>query len=81
MATTPNLTVEQLAQAFKELPVKEKIKLLNLLPEEWFESKTHKLTEKQKEVLDVATQKEVEGKSVFNSWTDVEHYVRTRNNA
>lgn len=72
MGTLPNLTVEQLAQAFKELPIKEKIKFLNLLPEEWFESKDYKLTIKQKEA---------EGKSIFNTWTEVEHFVRTRNNA
>ena len=43
MATTSNLTVEQLAQALKELSNKEKIKLLNLLPEEWFDKKEHNL--------------------------------------
>ncbi|WP_397364796.1 hypothetical protein [Olleya sp. R77988] len=81
MATLPNLTVEQLAQAFKELPVNKKMKLLNLLPEEWFESKDHKLTSQQKKALDQATKKEAEGKSVFHSWSDVENYVRGRNNA
>lgn len=80
MATLPNLTVEQLAQAFKELSIKKKIKLLNLLPEEWFESKDHKLTSQQKEALDLAAQKEAEGKSIFHSWSEVESYVRGRNN-
>lgn len=81
MATLPNLTVEQLAQAFKELPINEKVKLLNLLPQEWFESKDYKLTIEQKEALDYATQKEAKGKSVFHSWTEVENFVRTRHNA
>ena len=80
MATLPNLTVEQLAQVFKELPIKKKMKLLNLLPEEWFESKDYKLTDEQKEALDFATQKEAEGKSVFHSWSDVKSYVRNRSN-
>lgn len=81
MAALPNLTVEQLAQVFKELPIKKKLKLLNLLPEEWFESKNYKLTSQQKEALDLATQKEAEGKSVFHPWSDVESFVRGRNNA
>lgn len=81
MATLPHLSVEQLAQAFKELPIKEKMKLLNLLPEEWFEIKDYKLSKLQKIALDKATEKEEAGKSVFHSWSDVEHFVRTRNNA
>lgn len=81
MATLPDLTVEQLAQAFKNLPLKEKIKLFKLLPDEWFESKDYKLTTEQKEALDFATQKEAKGKSIFHSWTEVENFVRTRHNA
>ncbi len=81
MATTNNLTVEQLAQAFKELSIKEKIKLFNLLPDEWFTSEEHKLTKLQKAALDSALQKEAEGKSTFHSWSDVDHFVRSRNSA
>lgn len=81
MATTPNLTIEQLAQALKELPVKEKKRLFNLLPEEWFVTKEYKLTKAQKTALDQSLVKESEGKSVFHSWSDVETFVRSRNNA
>ena len=81
MATLQNLTIEQLAQAFKELSIKEKVKLLNLLPEEWFDTNTYNLTKQQKEALDSATQKEANNEALFHSWSDVEHYVRTRNNA
>ncbi|MFV0566463.1 MAG: hypothetical protein ACK5NB_11605 [Flavobacteriaceae bacterium] len=81
MATTQNLSVEQLAQAFKNLSLKEKIKLLGLLPEEWFEAKEHALTEQQKVALDQAEIKEANGESVFHTWRDVELYVRNRNNA
>lgn len=81
MATLPNLTVEQLAQAFKDLSLKEKTRLLNLLPEEWFGAKGFNLSKEQEAALDLATQKEADGNSVFHSWSEVEHFVRTRNNA
>ena len=81
MATLQNLTVEQLAQAFKKLSIKEKVKLLNLLPEEWFDTSSYNLTNEQKEALDNATQKEANDEAIFHSWSEVEHYVKTRNNA
>ncbi|EIJ38581.1 hypothetical protein JoomaDRAFT_1569 [Galbibacter orientalis DSM 19592] len=80
MATTSNLTVEQLAQALKELSNKEKIKLLNLLPEGWFDKKEHEFTKQQKANLDKALAKEDKGESRFHSWSEIESYVRNPDN-
>ncbi len=79
MASIPNITVEQLAQAFQELSLAEKVKLFSLLPEDWFAKKNHKLSNSQKEALKRATKKEEEGKSSFISWEEVEKFVKTRN--
>ncbi|MCZ4317753.1 hypothetical protein O4H26_02005 [Aequorivita viscosa] len=51
MATTPNLSIEQLAEAFQELSISERAKLAALLPEDWFENRSE-LSEIQKQALD-----------------------------
>ena len=50
MATTPNITVEQLAKTFGELSSNEKIELLNLLPDDWFGIKEYQLSGNQKKL-------------------------------
>lgn len=77
MATTQNLTIEQLAKAFRELSISERTKLAELLPENWFE-KTNELPETQKQALDFASEKENEGRAVFHTWEEVENYVKHR---
>ncbi len=77
MATTNNFTVEQLAEAFRELSISERAKLVSLLPENWFEN-SNELTEIQKQALDFASEKEKEGRVVFHTWDEVENYVKNR---
>ena len=77
MATSQNLTIEQLAKAFRELSISERNKLAELLPENWFE-KTNEFTETQKQALDSASEKENEGRAVFHTWEEVENYVKHR---
>ncbi|WP_430907464.1 hypothetical protein [Maribacter sp. 2-571] len=79
MAKTPNITVAQLAKAFEELSLKEKTQLFNLLPEDWFGIKDYKLTDAQKRVLDISTEKEVKGDAVFHSWESVKKFAKNRN--
>ncbi len=74
---TPNLTVEQLAKAFQELSFSERAKLAALLPENWFVT-SNELTEIQKQALDLASEKENEGRAVFHTWYEVENYVKHR---
>ena len=81
MASTPNITVEQLAKAFEELSLKEKTQLFNLLPEDWFGIKDYKLSDAQKKALDLSTEKEVKGDAVFHSWENVKEFVKNRNGA
>lgn len=81
MATTPNITVEQLAKAFGELSSNEKIELLNLLPDDWFGIKDFHLSDNQKKALDYAAEKEKNGNAVFHSWETVENFVKNRNGA
>ncbi|MGO3184288.1 MAG: hypothetical protein ACTIJ9_15785 [Aequorivita sp.] len=77
MATTQNLTVEQLAKAFRELKISERTKLASLLPEDWFENSSE-LSVIQKKALDFASEKENEGRAVFHTWDEVESYVKHR---
>lgn len=77
MATTQNLTIEELAKAFRVLSISERTKLAALLPENWFES-SNELTEIQKQALDFASEKENEGRAVFHTWDEVENYVKHR---
>lgn len=77
MATTNNFTIEQLAEAFQELSISERAKLISLLPENWFEN-LNELTEFQKQALDFASEKENEGRAVFHTWDEVENYVKNR---
>ena len=74
-----NLTIEQLAEAFRELSIPERAKLAALLPENWFE-RSSELTEIQKQALDFASEKENEGRTVFHTWDEVENYVKDRPN-
>ena len=67
MASISNITIEQLAQAFKSLSLSEKVKLFDLLPEDWFATRHYELTDMQKESLDKAAEKESKGDSVFHS--------------
>ena len=80
MSTTPK-TVQQLAKAFEQLSGEEKLELLHLLPEDWFNTQTYTLTTAQKKELDKATAKEKEGSANFTSWDEVEHFARNRNHA
>lgn len=75
--STQNLTIEQLAKAFQELSISERAKLVELLPENWFE-KSNELSEIQKQALDYASEKEDEGRAVFHTWDEVENYVKNR---
>lgn len=77
MATTNNFTVEQLAEAFQELSISERVKLASLLPKNWFKN-SNELTEVQKQALDFASEKENEGRAVFHTWEEVENYVKNR---
>ena len=77
--STQNLTIEQLAKAFQELSFSERAKLAALLPENWFET-PNELIEIQKQALDFASEKENEGRAVFHTWDEVEHYVKHRPN-
>jgi len=61
MSTIPK-TVRELAKAFEQLSEEEKLELLYLLPEDWFNTQTYTLTAAQKKELDKATAKEKEGK-------------------
>ncbi|MCM5663223.1 hypothetical protein [Galbibacter mesophilus] len=79
MASIPNITVEQLAEAFQNLSLQEKIKLFKLLPEDWFNSSEHSLTLSQKKALDNATKKELNGDANFVGWDEVKSYVKNRN--
>lgn len=81
MATTPNITVEQLAKAFGELSLKEKIELLNLLPEDWFGIKEYHLSDNQKKALDHAAKKERNGQAIFHTLENVEKFVKNRSGA
>jgi hypothetical protein len=81
MATTRNITVEQLAKAFEELSSNEKIEFLNLLPDDWFGIKGYILSDNQKKALDHADEKEKNGKAIFHSWENVEKFVKNRNEA
>lgn len=78
---TKSKTVQELAKAFKKLSGEEKLELLYLLPENWFNTQTYMLTAAQKKELDKATAKEKEGKANFNSWDEVVHFAKSRNNA
>ncbi|MCG2419964.1 hypothetical protein K8089_13120 [Aequorivita sp. F47161] len=79
MATTQNLSIEQLAEAFQELSISERAKLAALLPEDWFENRSE-LSEIQKQALDFASEKENQGREVFHTWDEVENYVKHRPN-
>ena len=79
MSTTHNFTIEQLAEAFRQLSISERVRLASLLPENWFET-TEELTQNQKQALDSASEKENEGRAVFHTWGEVENYVRHRSN-
>ena len=79
MATTHNLTIEQLAEAFQKLSISERVKLALLLPEDWLEN-SKELTQNQKKALDFASEKENEGRAVFHTWEEVENYVIHRPN-
>lgn len=80
MSTIPK-TVQQLAKAFEQLSGEEKLELLYLLPEDWFNTQTYTLTAAQKKELDKATAKEKEGRANFTPWDEVEHFARNRNHA
>ncbi|QAA82360.1 hypothetical protein EI546_11810 [Aequorivita sp. H23M31] len=77
MSMIHNLTIEQLAEAFQKLSISERAKLVDLLPENWFEN-SNELSEIQKQALDYASEKEDEGRAVFHTWEDVENYVKNR---
>ncbi|MDN3723154.1 hypothetical protein QRD02_02065 [Aequorivita sp. SDUM287046] len=77
MSTTNNFTVEQLAEAFQELTISERAQLASLLPENWFKN-SNDLSEIQKQALDLASEKENEGKALFHTWEEVENYVKHR---
>ncbi|WP_310993523.1 hypothetical protein [Aequorivita marina] len=77
MSVNQNYTIEQLAEAFQELSISERAKLVSLLPENWFES-LNELTEIQKKALNFASEKENEGRAVFHTWEEVESYVKNR---
>ena len=79
MASISNITIEQLAQAFKSLSLSEKAELFDLLPEDWFITKHYELGDAQKEALDKAAEKKAKGNAVFHSWEDVEKFVRNKN--
>ena len=77
MSMIHNLTIEQLAEAFQKLSISERAKLVDLLPENWFEN-SNELSEIQKQALDFASEKENEGRAVFHTWEEVENYVKNR---
>jgi hypothetical protein len=77
MSAIHNYTIEQLAEAFRELTISERTKLAALLPENWFES-SNELTKIQKQALDFASEKENTGRAVFHTWEEVENYVKNR---
>ena len=71
MATTQNITIQQLAKAFKELSISERTNFAEFLPENWFEN-SKELTQIQKQALDFASEKANEGGAVFHTWDVVE---------
>lgn len=77
MSMIHNLSIEQLAEAFQKLSISERAKLVDLLPENWFEN-SNELSEIQKQALDFASEKENEGRAVFHTWEEVENYVKNR---
>jgi len=78
MAITQNNTPEQLAESFRRLSGDEKLKLIELLPKDWFETASYALTDTQKKALDYALEKEANGASVFHEWEDVKSYIKEK---
>tara|TARA_R110002050_G_scaffold287822_1_gene439228 strand:+ start:864 stop:1106 length:243 start_codon:yes stop_codon:yes gene_type:complete len=79
MSSSHNFTIEQLAEAFQELSFPERAKLAALLPENWFEN-SNELSNPQKQALDLALDKENNGRALFHTWDEVENYVINRPN-
>lgn len=80
MSINHNLTIEELAEVFRELSFSEREKLVSLLPKKWFENSKIDLNKTQKKALDIASEKENEGRAVFHTWEEVENYVKQRPN-
>lgn len=76
MSAKDPITVEELAEAFQELSFPERVKLVSLLPENWFGKIPTKLDKAEKKALDIASEKENEGRAIFHSWEEVEEYVK-----
>lgn len=77
METKSDIFIEHLAKAIENLPVTEKLKLFDLLSED-LEIKNTSINIFQKKALDKANEKEESGKSVFHSWKDTKHFIKSR---
>ncbi|MEM9685895.1 MAG: hypothetical protein AAF934_03125 [Bacteroidota bacterium] len=77
MALSLNITIEQLAEAFKGLSNEERVRLKALLPTHWFEEDAHGfvLSSTHKKLLDEAERCHREDLSESYSWEEVKAYA------
>jgi len=76
MPSILDITIDQLAQACRELSPIEKIELLERLPKNWFVEIDYQISDNQKRALDTATAKEESGESTWHSWDEVKRFVK-----
>lgn len=76
MDTTSHLSPEQLVAEIKKLSLKKRHEFMQLLPHDWLHNEATSPTNSEKHQLNLALEKEAEGKAVFHTWEEVEAYVK-----